>query len=134
MFSLFLSTSGNFCLLSLDIKSEVQHDPIPSYQIDWITHLGRPLYVPFIHCHENMLVCSCLALSVLLRQFVKVRTNSHFDGLPEEDREGQIIDFAKQKLLNGKDFLTETDISGSLACLATRFGLEFNEDEDSRRL
>jgi hypothetical protein len=45
---------------------------------------------------------------------------------------GQIIDFAKQKLLNGKDFLTETDISGSLACLATRFSLEFNEDEDSR--
>jgi hypothetical protein len=35
-------------------------------------------------------------------------------------------------LLNGKDSLDEADSSGSLACLATRFGLEFNEDEDSR--
>ena len=62
------------------------------------------------------------------------RFGSHFDALPAEDREGEIINFAKQKLLNGKEFLDEADISGSLACLATRFGLEFNEDEDSRNL
>jgi len=52
--------------------------------------------------------------------------------LPEDDKENDILRFAKQKLLNGKDFLEETDSSGSLACLAIRFGLEFNEDEDSR--
>jgi len=39
-----------------------------------------------------------------------------------------------QKLLNGKDSLEEADSSGSLACLATRFGLEFNEDENSREV
>jgi len=51
--------------------------------------------------------------------------------LPEEDKT-DIFRFAKQKLLNGRDFLDEADSSGSLACLATRFGLEFNEDEVSR--
>ena len=30
--------------------------------------------------------------------------------------------------------LDEADSLGSLACLATRFGLEFNEDEDSREV
>ena len=52
--------------------------------------------------------------------------------MPEEDKEDDILRFAQQKLLNGKDFLEEADSSGSLACLATRFGLEFNDDEDSR--
>jgi len=60
------------------------------------------------------------------------RFGSHFDGLPGEDKETDIIRFAKQKLLNsGKDHLEAGDSSGSLACLAIRFGLEFNEDEDS---
>ena len=36
-----------------------------------------------------------------------------------------------QKLLYNKDLLEEADISGSFTCLAMRFGLEFNEDEDS---
>ena len=36
-----------------------------------------------------------------------------------------------RKLLNNKDLLEEVDILGSLACLAMRFRLEFNEDEDS---
>ena len=52
--------------------------------------------------------------------------------MPEEDKENDILSFAKQKLLNGKEFLEDADSLGSLACLATRFGLEFNEDEDSR--
>ena len=49
-----------------------------------------------------------------------------------EGREGDVLHFATQKLLDGKDFLETDDSSGTLACLATRFGLEFNEDEDSR--
>jgi hypothetical protein len=54
--------------------------------------------------------------------------------LPEENQEDDILRFAKQKLLNGKDWLEEADSSGSLACLATRFGLEFNEDEGSHEV
>lgn len=50
------------------------------------------------------------------------------------ENENDILRFAKQKLLNGKDSLAEADSSGSLACLATRFGLEFNEDEESREV
>ena len=61
------------------------------------------------------------------------RFGSHFDGLTDgDDPDGDILKFAKRKLLNNKDSLEEADVSGSLACLAMRFGLEFNEDEDSR--
>ena len=60
------------------------------------------------------------------------RFGFHFKGLHGgDDPEGNILKFAMQKLLNNKDSLEEADISGSLACLAMRFGLEFNEDEDS---
>ncbi|KAF8495544.1 hypothetical protein F5888DRAFT_1711816 [Russula emetica] len=134
-FSLFLSTAGNFWFLSPDVKldpsSRIVNDQLRPFhpitevsfdclacpanegsmtlnqvtQMDWIAHLGRPLF------------------------------GSHFDGLSEESQEEDILRFAKQKLLNGKDWLEGADSSGSLACLATRFGLEFNnEDEDSHEV
>ena len=95
IFSLFLSTSGNFRMLSPDIKPDpssrvVNEALLPFHpitdvsfdclarpaaegsmtlfevtQIDWIAHLGRPLYVPFIHCLGNLLVCSCTVDLVL---------------------------------------------------------------------
>ena len=58
------------------------------------------------------------------------RFGSYFDNLPE-DQVDRVLRFAKQKLLDGKEFLEMEDSLGSLACLATRLGLEFNEDEDS---
>ena len=58
------------------------------------------------------------------------RFGSHFNGLPEEDREVDIIRFAKQKLLNsGNNYFEPEDSFSSLACLAVWFGLEF-KDED----
>ena len=61
------------------------------------------------------------------------RFGSYFDNLPGpmEDQADRVLRFAKQKLLDGKEFLETEDSLGSLACLATRLGLEFNEDEDS---
>ena len=60
------------------------------------------------------------------------RFGSHFEGLHgEDDSKGNILKFAIWKLLNNKDSLKEADILGFLACLAMRFGLEFNKDEDS---
>jgi hypothetical protein len=62
------------------------------------------------------------------------RFGSRFDGLPEQERESGTLLFAMQKLLNGRSLLAGDDHSGSLACLATRFALEFNEDPESRML
>ena len=87
IFSLFLSTAGNFRFLSPDIKfdpssrvvneellpfhpiTEISFDclarPVSSdsvtlfqvVQIDWIAHLGRPLYVSFVHCLGKLYSC-----------------------------------------------------------------------------
>jgi hypothetical protein len=87
IFSLFLSTAGNFRFLSPDIKTDpssrvwnnnlrpfhpitdisfdclarpASEDSVTLFQvvqIDWIAHLGRPLYVSFIHCLGWL--CSC---------------------------------------------------------------------------
>lgn len=80
IFSLSLSTAGNFRFLSPDIKTDpssrvwnnhlrpfhpitdisfdclacpANEDSVTLFQvvqIDWIAHLGRPLYVSFVHC------------------------------------------------------------------------------------
>src|SRR6266852_4944854 len=42
--------------------------------------------------------------------------------------ESEIIDYAKMKLLCGPPELEEQNRAGSLACLSTRFALEFNTD------
>jgi hypothetical protein len=47
------------------------------------------------------------------------------------DKEDEILGLAKQKLLGGQ---TNLDDLGVLACLATRFALEFNEDRESQKL
>ena len=87
IFSLFLSTAGNFRFLSPDIKfdpsSRVVNESLRPFhpitdisfdclaysaiedkvslfrvvQMDWIAHLGRPLYVSFVHCLRKL--CSC---------------------------------------------------------------------------
>ncbi len=43
-----------------------------------------------------------------------------------------IIDYAKQKLLDGPSVLRSENRSGSLACLSVRFALEFNMDGTAR--
>jgi hypothetical protein len=83
IFSLFLSTAWNFRLLSPDMKhdpssrvtnerlrpfhpiTEISYDCLAKpakedsftldqvTQMDWIAHLGRPLYVPFVNCLGN---------------------------------------------------------------------------------
>ena len=46
--------------------------------------------------------------------------------------ETELMDFAKQKLLNGPTDLANGDRPGSLACLSVRFALEFNTDRMAR--
>jgi hypothetical protein len=43
-----------------------------------------------------------------------------------------LLDFAKQKLLDGLDVLAENNRPGCLACLSVRFALEFNMDGTAR--
>jgi hypothetical protein len=58
------------------------------------------------------------------------RFGSYWDKLEWDYRnESVLMDYAKQKLLGGPDALEEHDRAGSLACLSTRFALEFNMDE-----
>ncbi|KAI0250558.1 hypothetical protein BJV78DRAFT_1218537 [Lactifluus subvellereus] len=126
IFSLFLSTAGKFQLFSPEIRSdpsrrvanrdlpplhpvsEISFDDLayPAIednitlsrvvQMDWIAHLGRPLF------------------------------GSHFDALPKNRSKGEIMLFAKQKLLDGKSSLADVNGPGTLACLSVRFALEFN--------
>ncbi|KAH9991142.1 hypothetical protein BJV77DRAFT_1068477 [Russula vinacea] len=76
-------------------------------QTDWISHLGRPLF------------------------------GSRWDAMvhdPSSERNNPIIDFAKQKLLDGKTDLNIENRTGPriLACLSVRFALEFNVDGTAR--
>ncbi|KAI0248411.1 hypothetical protein BJV78DRAFT_1236453 [Lactifluus subvellereus] len=72
-------------------------------QMDWIAHLGRPLF------------------------------GSRYDALPKDRSESEIMLFAKQKLLDGKSELADMDGPGTLACLSVRFAPEFNlADGDAR--
>ena len=61
------------------------------------------------------------------------RFGSYWDKLDWNEKHGtEIMDYAKQKLLGGSDELEEQNQAGSLACLSTRFALEFNVDETAR--
>jgi len=72
-------------------------------EIDWISHLGRPLF------------------------------GSFWDNLPQRYKdESMIMDYVKQKLLDGPTELRNGNWTGSLACLSTRFALEFNMDGTAR--
>jgi hypothetical protein len=51
------------------------------------------------------------------------------NGIPSETA---LVDFAKQKLLDGPTALAENDRPGSLACLSVRFALEFSMDGTAR--
>jgi hypothetical protein len=57
------------------------------------------------------------------------RFSVYHDQLNDED---ELLHFAKQKLLDGKETLEKEDSAGSLACLSVRFALEFNADSISR--
>jgi hypothetical protein len=53
--------------------------------------------------------------------------------LPKHCKTAQtILDYTKEKLLNGPTELKDDNHAGSLACLATRFALEFNMDGTAR--
>jgi hypothetical protein len=87
-------------------------------QIDWIASLGRPLCVNYTYSHWG----SLLTLS---------RFGAYHKAL---DNEAALLSFAKQKLSDGWFTLDAANLAGSLACLCVRFGLEFNADENSRRV
>ncbi|KAF8494140.1 hypothetical protein F5888DRAFT_1848288 [Russula emetica] len=133
IFSLFLSTTGRFDKFSPEIRSdpsararepdnrpldpisEISFDDIayPALKgtitidkvvtIDWISHFGRPLF------------------------------GSYWDNLPEVvQKQSVVMDYAKQKLLDGQNELKSGNWAGSLACLSIRFALEFNMDGTAR--
>ncbi|KAH9959793.1 hypothetical protein BC827DRAFT_1376981 [Russula dissimulans] len=133
IFSVFLSTAGRFDKLPPEIHSEPSgrarepdNHPLSSISeisfddiaypalrdtvtidrvvdIDWICHLGRPLF------------------------------GSYWDNLPLLLKEElTIMDYAKQKLLNGPNELRRDNSTGTLACLSVRFALEFNMDDSAR--
>ncbi|KAF8310608.1 uncharacterized protein EI90DRAFT_3139371 [Cantharellus anzutake] len=68
-------------------------------QIDWISHLGCPLF------------------------------GSYWDNLPGEHKyESVIMEYVKKKLLDGPTALRNSNPTGTLACLSARFALEFNKN------
>ncbi|KAI9507727.1 hypothetical protein F5148DRAFT_1376382 [Russula earlei] len=133
IFSLFLSTAACFNPISPEIPShpsarfiepnypsmtpisEISFDDIayPALKgtvtidrvvgIDWISHLGRPLF------------------------------GSFWDKLPPHLKEESVImDYARTKLLNGPNELRDDNPTGTLACLSVRFALAFNSDVSTR--
>jgi hypothetical protein len=58
------------------------------------------------------------------------RFGSHWDNLPQRLKEESVImDYAKEKLLDGSNELRDGNWGGgSLACLSIRFALEFSMD------
>ena len=149
IFTLFLSTAGRFHLFSPEIQSDPSRrvtdsdlhplDPISEIgfddlgfpakkgtvsldrvvETDWISRLGRPLYVHFTYIFHEQLRTQALS-----------RFGVYHDALA--GNEGELFLFAKQKLLNGRSSLTNGDGPGSLACLCARFALEFQADSISR--
>ena len=77
------------------------------------------------HCMPSSTITSASSLVPTLSRFASTydARNKH---LRNKD-DLYILNFAKQKLLNGKSTLGK-DRSSSLACLSVRFALEFNMD------
>ena len=145
IFSLFLSTAGRFHLFFPEIRSDPSNrvrdsscrtlDPITEIsfddmayaappevvtldyvvQIDWMSHLGRPLYVHFGYYFNEQLTSH------------PSRFGTRYDAMHDKNEE-VLMDFAKGKLLDGPSQLSKDDRSGSLACLSVRFALEFDAD------
>jgi hypothetical protein len=64
---------------------------------------------------------------------ISSRFGSYWDNLPPNFKnEIAVMDYAKQKLLNGPSELRNGNWAGSLACLSIRFALEFNMDGTAR--
>ena len=64
---------------------------------------------------------------------ISSRFGSYWDNLPQNFKNEKIVmDYAKQKLLNGPNELRNDNWGGSLACLSLRFALEFNMDGTAR--
>jgi hypothetical protein len=151
IFSLFLSTGGRFNLFSPEMSSDPSNriqdsrmstlDPIteisfddlaydaPENEImlekvvsmDWMCHLGRPLYALFdYHFSEHLLPASSRFASMYDAENVMFRSSK------------ELVNLAKAKLLNNSKLLDgdalEKNRPGSLACLSVRFALEFNMD------
>jgi hypothetical protein len=152
IFTLFMSTAGKFHLLSPEIRSdpssrvtnstliplhpisEISFDDLafPAkkgtvsltrvVQTDWISHLGRPLYVDFTYFFHELLPTQALS-----------RFGAYHDALHDTlGAEDDLVEFAKSKLLDCRTSLIKGDDSGSLACLSVRFALKFNADATSR--
>jgi hypothetical protein len=148
IFSLFLTTAGRFQLFSPEIQSDpsnrvINNDLIPlppiseaSFdnlalparesmvtlhrvtQMDWIARLGRPLCVDYTYFKGSLFTNSS-------------RFGAYYMAWGDE---GELLRFAKQKLLNGPSTLIAENHSGSLACLCVRFALDFNIDSISREV
>jgi hypothetical protein len=93
---------------------------------EWISHLGRPLYVYFV------------SFGVSTYFTASKRFGSHYDATManKEDREyysGKLMHLAKTKLLGGPIKLDDVKGLGSLACLSVRFALDFDLADKSGR-
>jgi hypothetical protein len=149
LFSLFLSTAGRFNQLSTEIRSDASNrvrdstscplNPISEISFDdlafpaldgtvalhrvvqmhWMSHLGRPLYVRTRYPLKSGLLSN------------SSRFGSRWDAMVHRS-ETVLMDFAKQKLLDGPTDLFKDDRPGTLACLSVRFALEFDMDGTAR--
>ena len=160
IFSLFLTTTGRFQLFSPAISSdpssrvinndlgvlhpvsEISFDTLAYSakentvslhrvtQIDWIARLGRPLCVNLLYSSKSKPFTNSSrfgAYYIAMQDEIKLpQFAMHY--------ETELLQFAKQKLLNGPSTLDSRNSSASLACLCVRFGLEFNADAISREV
>ncbi|KAM6503962.1 hypothetical protein JOM56_000905 [Amanita muscaria] len=131
IFSLFLSTAGKFHLLSPEIlqdpSNRIAHHELKP--LDLITEISfDDIAYPADEGH------------IFLEQVVELDWMSHlgrplFGSYYDKIKDGRaVLDFAKNKLLNGQSTLDASNAPGILACLSVRFGLEFNEDIISSRV
>ena len=105
---------------SASMTSRTQHRRVPSH---WRTLLKLAGYLTLIaHCTSSPVIQLESYCLTNLNRF-----GSYWDSLKQDQRiESVIMDFVKQKLLDGPTVLKNDNRAGSLACLSTRFALEFN--------
>src|SRR6266849_3423851 len=91
----------------------------------WLKSIGYPTLVA--HCMSTVIPLeSCFLTN-------SSRFGSFWDNLRWEVKaESTIMDFAKNKLLDGPNELRPNNVAGALACLSIRFALEFNLDGTAR--
>ena len=142
IFSLFLSTRGSFILFypetlqdpSIRIRNSdlTLLNPITEISFDSLVDLSEDLSLwiqswKWTGCVILVVRCK-YALNVAFASsspFTFTGFGALYDAL-EQDQETHLLKFAKQKSLRGESTLEHDPGPGILACLAVRFGPEFN--------